>query len=245
MDRRQLKARPVAARGYGNACFLDEGDAARADAVVFAPFDGAWTVYATDEAAVPIEATLRTFGTDSEAFDYMYQCLRDKVAARRAVVSARVEADAAEEARSGDPEQMVYRTLRLLDSYRELGLVGTLTTLAFLATAVGWLGILPVRDDARWLPVVAVCYSLAVVNMAAQWWLGRHDDGRLGRRASGTAVGTALFSTVAVVCMTIRAGDVENPLYWLPPVLALLSSITVAIILGRRDARGRTRGRAS
>ncbi|KAA1424810.1 hypothetical protein FE697_002525 [Mumia zhuanghuii] len=236
MDRKQLKSRRVAAQGYGNACFLDEGDETRADAVVFTPLDGAWTVFATDAAAAPIEATRRSFATDSEALDYMYRCLRDKVEARHAEVSARVDADAATEARKGDPEQMVLRTLRLLDAYRGLGLAGVLTTLAFLATAVGWIGIAPFTDAEKGLPFVAVCYSLATANVVAQWWRGRHVAGRRARRALRTAVGTALFAVVALVCMVIRLSDIENPLFWLPPALALLTSAAVAIALSA--ARG-------
>lgn len=240
MDRKQLKSMGVAAPGYGNARFLDEGDDAQADAVVFTPRDGAWTVYATDEAAAPIEATRRSFDTDSEAFDYMHQCLRERVTARRAA------ADTAAEAVAARPRQSLFA------AYREIGVTGVATTLVGIATALGWLWISPftyTRDD-TWkigvtsddrgtfifdaesgLIVVAVCYSLAVINMAEQWSLGRHDDGRLGRRAPGTAGVTALFSTLALVCMFIRSDEIENPLYWVPPVLALLSATAVALSL--------------
>lgn len=257
MDRKQLKSRPIAGRGYGNACFLDEGDEARADAVVFTPYEGAWMVYATDEAAAPVEATRRSFATDVEAFDYMYACLREKVAGRHTEVRARVEDAAAEEARRGDPEQMVYRTLRLADSYREMGVVRTLTTIASVLTAVGWIAVAPftyTRDDTRafgvdddqrgsfifgaetGLMIVAVCYSIAVVNVLAQWWMSRRGDERVRRRALRTAGATALFSTVTLVCMLIRAGEVDNPLYWIPPVAALLSATAAAVsLLARRQ----------
>ena len=240
MDRKQLKSMGVAAPGYGNACFLDEGDDAQPDAVVFTPLGGAWTVYATDESAAPIEATRRSFATDAEACDYMHQCLRDRVTARRAAANAVAEAEAAR------PRQ------DLFTAYRQIGVTGVATTLVWIATALGWLWISPftyTRDDTRKLGitsddrstfifdaesgliVVAVCYSLATINMAEQWSRGRHDDGRLGRRALGAAGGTALFATVALVCMFIRSDEIENPLYWIPPLLALLSATAVALSL--------------
>lgn len=48
MNREQLKSLGVAAAGRGNALFLDEDDEAGAEAVVFAPHTGGFTVYATD-----------------------------------------------------------------------------------------------------------------------------------------------------------------------------------------------------
>ncbi|WP_456695564.1 hypothetical protein [Aeromicrobium sp. P5_D10] len=238
MDRKQLKSKGIAASGYGNALFLDEGDEVRADAVVFTPLDGAWTVYATDVAAAPIEATRRSFATDSEAFDYMCQCLRDQLTARRAARTARAEAERARPKPS------------LFAAYRTMGLTGVLMVVAWITTALGWLWISPftytradtfkigvstdqigefIFDASSGLPVVALCYSLAVVNMAEQWSLGRHDGGRLARRAIGTAAGTALFATLALVCMLIRSDEVENPLYWIPPFLALVSGTAVAL----------------
>lgn len=243
MDRRTLKSMGVAARGYGNARFADEGDAVQADAVMFARIDGAPTVYATDDAAVPIESTRRSFGTDAEAFDYMYQCLRDRVAARRTAAVATVEAQEVQAARTRPS---------LFAMYRQMGVTGITRTLVWIATALGWLWISPftyTRDDSfklyaatddigayifdadTGLVVVAACYSLAVVNMVEQWSVGRHDPGRLGRRALPTAGGTALFAAVALACMTIRSDEIENPLYWLPPVLALLSGVAVALSL--------------
>lgn len=238
MDRKQLKSKGIAAAGYGNALFLDEGDEVRADAVVFTPLDGAWTVYATDAVAAPIETTRRSFASDSEAFDYMYQCLRDQLTARRAARTARAEAEQAQPRPS------------LFAAYRTMGLTGVLMVVAWITTAFGWLWISPftytradtfkigvstdqvgefIFDASSGLPVVALCYSLAVVNMAEQWSLGRHDGGHQARRAIGTAAGTAMFAAVALVCMLIRSDEVENPLYWVPPFLALVSGTAVAL----------------
>lgn len=243
MDRKQLKSMGVAARGYGNALFLDEGDEVQPDAVVFTRTAGAGTVFATDESGAPIEATLRTFTSDAEAFDYMYACLRDRVAARRAASTTKVASVEAEAERTRPS---------LLEMYQRLGVTGVATTLVGIATALGWLWISPfvyTREDTfklyastadqgefifpadTGLVVVAVCYLLATVNMAEQWSLGRHDSDRLGRRALGTAVGTAIFAALALFCMALRSDEIENPLYWLPPVLALVSGVTVAVAL--------------
>lgn len=237
MDRKQLKSMGVAARGYGNALFLDEGDAVEPDAVVFTPQAGAWTVFATDPVGAPIEPTRRSFATDSEAFDYMHQCLRDQLTARRATRQAAV-------AKTARPRPS------LLALYRELGLTGFLMTVAWTATALGWLWVSPftytradtyrigvtssdrgeyIFDLQHGLPVVAVVYSLAVVNMAEHWSLARHQGGRQLRRSISTALGTALFAAVALTCMLIRSGEIENPLYWLPPLLALFSALGVAL----------------
>ncbi|MFI5427521.1 hypothetical protein [Aeromicrobium sp. UC242_57] len=244
MDRKQLKSSGIAAAGYGNALFLDEGDEVKANAVVFTPLDGAWTVFATDETAAPIETTRRSFASDSEAFDYMHQCLREQMTARRARRTAQVEAEAARPRPS------------LFEAYRTMGLTGVLMVVAWIATAIGWLWISPftysradtfrigvstdqqgefIFDAQSGIRVVAVCYSLAVVNMAEQWSLGRHDGGRLARRAIGTAAGTALFSAIALICMVIRSDEIENLLYWIPPTLALFSGIAVALGLAARS----------
>ncbi|WP_229051473.1 hypothetical protein [Aeromicrobium sp. Leaf350] len=243
MDRRQLKSMGVAAPGYGNAFFMDEGDAARADGVAFARIAGVATVFATDSSAAPIEATQRSFATDAEAFDYMFRCLRDSVAARRATTETVVEAT---------EKAAAQQRPSLHERYRDLGLSGVTATLVWIATALGWLWISPftyTRDDMvglavngsrvgdyifdadTGLVVVAVCYSLAVVHMADQWSLGRRDPGQVGRRALGTAIGTAVFSALALACMAIRSDEIDNPLYWLPPALALLSAGVVAVSL--------------
>lgn len=245
MDRKQLKSTGVAARGYGNALFLDEGDDVEPDAVVFTPLDGAWTVFATDPAGAPIETTRRSFATDSDAFDYMHQCLRDQLTARRAVRQAAV-------AKTARPKRS------LVAQYRELGLTGLLMTVAWIATALGWLWVSPftytradtyrigvtssdvgehIFDLQQGLPVVGVAYSLAAVNMAEHWSLGRHEGGQQLRRSLSTACATAMFAAIAVVCMTIRSGEIENPLYWLPPVAALLSALGVALGLAALRSR--------
>ncbi|WP_193611069.1 hypothetical protein [Nocardioides lijunqiniae] len=247
MDRIQVKSLGVAAPGYGNALFLDEGDEVRANAVVFAPLNGAWTVYATDGDAAPIEGTRRSFDRQPEAFDHMAQCLRDRVSVRQVPHPRPSRPSAAQQWR------------QLLESYRELGVVGVLTGLASLATALGWLWMSPVTytfadarkvgvsrdevgtyvfDDAgTGLVVVAACYSLAVLHMVLLWWRDRHADGDGLRRSLRTAGSTALFATVALGCLLWRADEVGPALYYLPPVLALLSALAVAYALAARRAR--------
>lgn len=245
MDRKELKSKGVAARGYGKALFLDEGDDVEPDAVVFTPHAGALAVFATDGAGTLIETTRRLFATDSEAFDYMHQCLREQIAARRAARTAQTHTEAARPRPS------------LLAMYRQMGPTGVLTVHASIAAAWGWLWISPLTwtredqfklysgepgsyivDSDSGLWVVAACYSFAALNMAEQWSLGRHDGGRLARRAMGTALVTAVFSCLAVVCMAIRSDEIENPLFWLPATLALLSGIAVG--LGLFASRART-----
>jgi hypothetical protein len=236
MDRKGLKSKGVAARGYGNALFLDEGDDVEPDAVVFTPHAGAWTVFATDGTGTLIETTRRSFATDSEAFDYMHQCLREQIASRRAARTAQRQAEATRPRPS------------LVSMYRQMGLTGVLTVLASIATAWGWLWMSPFTwssedrfklyagergsyifdaDSGVW--VVAACYVLATINMGEQWSLGRHDGGRLARRSIGVALGTAVFSSIALVCMTIRSDEIGSPLFWLPPGLALVSSVAVGL----------------
>lgn len=243
MDRKQLKSMGVAARGYGNALFLDEGDDVAPDAVVFTPSAGAWTVFATDPVGAPIEPTRRSFATDSEAFDYMHQCLRDQLTARRAGRQSAV----AETARP-----------RLFALYREMGLAGVLMTVAWIATALGWLWVSPftytrtdtfrigvtssdvgehIFDLQLGLPVMAASYCLAIVNMAEHWSLGRHEGGRQLRRSLSIALATAMFAAVALGCMAIRSGEIENPLYWLPPLVALFSALGVALGLAAFRSR--------
>ena len=53
--------------------------------------------------------------------------------------------------------------------------------------------------------------------------------GRLARRSIGVALGTAVFSSIALVCMTIRSDEIGSPLFWLPPALALVSSVAVGL----------------
>ncbi|NYG59310.1 hypothetical protein BJ980_002233 [Nocardioides daedukensis] len=250
MNRAQLKSMGVAAPGYGNALFLDEGDDPQADAVVFDPLQGTSTVYATDAAAEPVEESRRSFSTESEALDHMYQALRDKVSARQATLDERREEADAVEAQRHHPEQILRRSFHVFEGWRELGPVGILTTIVSLLTAVGWVLVSPftyTREDAlmlyagqdergsyifdaeSWLPVVAVIYGLAVLHMAWQW--------RWGRRALRAAGGTALFASVALVCMLIRSSEIEPWLYWLPPLLALLSAVTVVIsVISRKRA---------
>ncbi|MFC5677687.1 hypothetical protein [Aeromicrobium endophyticum] len=236
MDRAELKSKGVAARGYGTALFLDESDDVEPDAVVFTPHAGAWTVFATDGAAAVIETTRRSFTTDAEAFDYMHQCLREQIAARRAERVAQTQAEGAKPLPS------------LLSMYRKMDPTGVLTVLASIATTWGWLWISPLTytredefklysgergsyifdaDTGVW--VVAACYGLAALNMSEQWSLGRHDGGRLVRRSIGIALGTTVFSSLALVCMSIRSDEIGSPLFWLPPVLALASSVAVAL----------------
>ncbi|WP_193606804.1 hypothetical protein [Nocardioides lijunqiniae] len=251
MDRIQVKSLGVAAPGYGNALFLDEGDEVRANAVVFAPLNGAWTVYATDGDAAPIEETRRSFDRQPEAFDHMAQCLRDRVSVRQ-VPHPRPSS-------SPTRPTTAQQWRQLLESYRELGVGGALMGLSSLATALGWLWMSPVTytfadarkvgvsrdevgtyvfDDAgTGLVVVAACYSLAVLHMALLWRRGRHADGDGLRRSLRTAGGTALFATVALGCLLWRADEVEPALYYLPPVLALLSALAVAFALAARRAR--------
>lgn len=226
MDRGQLKSLGVAAADRGNALFLDEGDKPEPYAVVFEPLDGTYAVYSTDHAGTPVAATRRTFGTDAEAFDAMYERLREQADAR--------------------PRPS------LVDAYRWIGIMGTLTTLIWIATALGWLWISPftsTADETRkftgdsgdrgefifpadtGLPVVAICYSLAIVNVAVQWSLGRHCRGAARRRALQTAVGTAFFAAVALVCMAIRSSEIEDLFFWFPPVLALVGGVVVALAL--------------
>ena len=244
MDRKELKSKGVAARGYGTALFLDEGDDVEPDAVVFTPHDGAWTVFATDGEGTLIESTRRTFATDAEAFDYMHRCLREQIASRRAARTAQRQTEAATPRPS------------LFSMYRQMGLTGVLTVLASIATAWGWLWISPftwtsedrfalyagdrgsyIFDAGSGVWVVTACYLLATVNMGEQWSLGRHDAGRLARRSIGVALGTAVFSTVALICMTIRADEIGSPLFWLSPSLALTSSLVVGLGLFATTAR--------
>ncbi|HXH33565.1 MAG TPA: hypothetical protein VNJ54_04030 [Plantibacter sp.] len=231
MNREQLKSLGVAAAGRGNALFLDEHHEAGPDAVVFAPRADVFTVYATDRTATPIERTRRSFGTDAAAFDYMYECLKERADTRRGP--------------------------GLIASYRRIGVRGVASALVWIATAVGWLWISPftyTADDMRkWtadsdrlgsfifpaetgLPVVAVCYSLAAITMVVQWSQVRRGAVS-SRRALGTAAGTALFATIALVCMVIRAGEIEDLFFWFPPVLALAGA--AAVVLAAAQARSR------
>lgn len=238
MNREQLKELGVAAADRGNARFLDEGDVVDTGAVVFAPLDGVFTVYTTDMSGRPVERTRRSFTSDSDALDYMYDCLRERVSER-----ARPNANSA---------------ANLIAAYRQIGFTGALTSILLIATAVGWLWISPfiytradtlkptissdergefVFDAESGLPVVAICYTLAVLNMWLQWSLGRHDTGSIRRRSVGVAIGTAAFSVVALVCMFIRSGEIENPFFWFPPLLALGGALAVMLILGVPRAR--------
>ncbi len=250
MDRRQLKSMGVAAPGYGNARFLDEGDEVEPDAVVFTRSDGTATgltstVFATDAAGAPVEATRRTFADDSAAHDYMFQCLRESVAARRSATVAAAEVT---------ENQAALSRPTLVESYRRLGVSGVATTLAGIATALGWLWISPfvytvddtfklyasgsdrgsyIFDADYGLVVVAVCYLVATVNVVDQWLSGR---GRALRRRLGTCLGTAFFAALALACMAIRHDEITNPLAWAPPVLALLSGLVASVALFARRA---------
>ncbi|ROR83261.1 hypothetical protein SAMN06295974_1328 [Plantibacter flavus] len=137
------------------------------------------------------------------------------------------------------------------ESYRRIGVVGTVTGVMWLVTGAGWLWMSPFtfsRAETRGtgdsgdrgafifpaetgLPVVAVCYSLAFLNVLMQWSIGRRDHGAARTRAMQVSGGTAFFATVALVCMMIRAGEVEDLLFWFPPILALVAGLVAALAL--------------
>lgn len=225
MKREELRALGVAAADRGNARFLDEGDAVAPRSVVFASADGEWTVYTTDHTASPIETTRRTFSSQEAAFDDMYEQLREQ------------------------SKQRIRPSI--VDSYRRIGVLGTVTGVMWLVTGAGWLWMSPFtfsRAESRGtgnsadrgtfifpaetgLPVVAVCYGLAFLNVLLQWSIGRRDHGAARTRAMQVAGGTAFFAAVALVCMMIRAGEVEDLLFWFPPILALVVGLVVALAL--------------
>lgn len=222
MEREHLKALGVASPEKGNARFVDEGDDVQPHSVMFAPLDGGWTVYATDRLGRPFENTRRTFDAQTAAFDYMYECLKAHQHRPRA---------------------------NLFEAYRSIGVVGVFMSIATLATMFGWLWISPfvysraevrklyVDSDQRGefifpadrgLVVVAVCYLLATANMLVQAAIARRNPARHRRRTLGNAGFTALFAILTLVFMFIRFGEVENPLFWLPPILALVASVVAA-----------------
>ncbi|MGK9146119.1 cytochrome d ubiquinol oxidase subunit II [Plantibacter flavus] len=236
MRREDLRSLGVAAPGAGNARFLDEGDASEANAVVFAPLDGAWTVYATDHRNEPVESTRQSFESDAAAFDYMYECLKLQKADR-------------------------VRPTPLVGIYRGLGVAGVFSGICTLVTMFGWLWMSPfayswadtmkysLSSDDRGklifpaesgLVVVAACYSLAAIHMVLQWSWGRRGDEAARRRAQSTAVGTAVFATLALVCMGIRSSQVSDLSFWFPPVIALGTALATALTMFARrpDADG-------
>lgn len=71
---------------------LDDRPRDRADAVVAARGETAWSVYLTDERAGVIESTLRTFDSESDALEHVLLKLRQGERARLAMNSMRADA---------------------------------------------------------------------------------------------------------------------------------------------------------
>jgi hypothetical protein len=225
VKREELTALGVAAADRGNALFLDEGDTVAPQSVVFAPMDGGWTVYTTDHTSSPVETTRRWFTTEEAAFDDMYEQLREQS-------TQRIQPS-------------------IVESFRRIGVLGTVTAVMWLVTGAGWLWMSPFtfsRAETRGtgnsgdlgefifpaetgLPVVAACYSLAFINVLLQWGIGRRDHGAVRTRAVQIAGGTAFFAAVALVCMAIRAAEVDDLSFWFPPILAVVAGIVVSLAL--------------